>query len=179
MVYKHWQCMSAFDLEEVIRRVNEDSFDGHDSLPTEFEETVTEALETGKVVKPPVPTIESCTKPKKARKKAQEEQAVEATEAAESTVKVEAPEHEAGFQVDGVASPPSPLSTVCIKTEETEHDDTVKAKGAAAAPKPKAKKTRAKKRPIREEDTSEEELEYVPKKSRSRSTPFKGTVGLA
>jgi hypothetical protein len=203
MVYKHWQCMSAYDLEEVIRRVSEDSFDGHDSLPTEFEETVTETLETGKVVKPPAPKIESRAKPKKARKKAQEDQAVEATEAAVSTVKVEAPEHEAAFQADGVTSPPSPPfvakkvpstrkiagaavareptgdgSTVGVKTEEIEHDDTVKAKGAAAAPKPKAKKTRAKKRPILEVGTSEDELEYVPKKSRSRSTPFKGTVGL-
>jgi hypothetical protein len=203
MVYKHWQCMSAYDLEEVIRRVSEDSFDGHDSLPTEFEETVTETLETGKVVKPPAPKIESRAKPKKARKKAQEDQAVEATEAAVSTVKVEAPEHEAAFQADGVTSPPSPPfvakkvpstrkiagaavareptgdgSTVGVKTEEIEHDDTVKAKGAAAAPKPKAKKTRAKKRPILEVGTSEDELEYVPKKSRSRSTPFKGTIGL-
>lgn len=206
MVYKHWQCMSAFDLDEVVRRANEDSFDGRDSLPTEFEEVVTETLETGKVVKPPAPKIDSRAKPKKTqaqKKKAKEEAGDDAAEAAETRVKAEDPEHKVGPQPN-VAYPPSPPletdkapstskvggivdahrptsdgSTVGVKMEEEGVDDAVKAKDAAAVPKPKVKKTRAKKRPIREMDASEDELEYIPKKSRSRSAPFTGFAGLA
>jgi len=201
MVYKHWQCMSAFDLEEVVRRASEDMFDGRDSLSTEFEEVVTETLETGKVVKPPAPKIESRAKPRKTQtqKKKAKEEAEE--EAAETKVKAEDPEHEVEPQPN-VAYPPSPPlemekapstskvggavdaqptengPTVGIKLEEAGVDDAVKATDAAAVPKPKAKKTRAKKRPIREVDGSEDEPEYIPKKSRSRSTPFVGTAGL-
>ncbi|KAI4644886.1 hypothetical protein J4E93_005684 [Alternaria ventricosa] len=206
MVYKHWQCMSAFDLEEVVRRASEDMFDGRESLSTEFEEVVTETLETGKIVKPPAPDIESRAKPKKAKaqkKKVKEEAEDNAAEAAETKVKAEDPEHELGAQPN-VAYPPSPPSetgkapstskaggvvdahepiedgsTVGVKMEEAGVDNAVKATDAAAVPKPKAKKTRAKKRPIREVDASEDELEYIPKKSRSRSTPFTGTAGLA
>jgi len=205
MVYKHWQCMSTFDLEEVVRRATEDMFDGRDSLSTEFEEVVTKTLETGKVVKPPAPKIEPRAKPKKTqaqKKKAKDEAEEDAAEAAETKVKAEDPEHEVIPQPN-VAYPPSPPlemekgpstskvggavdaqptedgPTVGVKLEEAGVDGAVKATDAVAVPKSKAKKTRAKKRPIREVDASEDELEYIPKKSRSRSTPFTGTAGLA
>jgi len=189
----------------VVRRASEDMFDGRDSLSTEFEEVVTETLETGKVVTPPTPKIESRAKPKKAqaqKKKAKDEAEEDAAEVAETKVKAEDPEHEVEPQPN-VAYPPSPPlemqkapstskvggavdaqptedgPTAGVKLEEAGVDGAVKATDAAAVLKPKAKKTRAKKRPIREVDASEDEPEYIPKKSRSRSTPFTGTAGLA
>jgi hypothetical protein len=56
--------------------------------------------------------------------------------------------------------------------------------GLAKEPQPqvKAKKSRAKKRPIEEveaDSEAEEEPEYIPRKSRSRAIPLKDVVGVA
>lgn len=162
-------------------------------------------FETGKIVEPPERKIEPPRKPKKVRAKkptVEGETGEEAAEATQTTVKVEELEHELHIQ-PGDAGPPSPLPAkkvpgmrskvkevadkavevvpAALKKEEVEDDGAIKPKDTAAlAAKPKAKKSRAKKRPINEVDaSSEEEPEYIPKKSRSRSIPFKGATGLA
>jgi hypothetical protein len=71
-------------------------------------------------------------------------------------------------------------ASITVRMEESEGGAAFEVESAAApAPKPNAKKSRAKKRPIKEMDaSSDEEPEYIPKKSRSRSIPFKEAVGL-
>ena len=89
--------MSTYDLEQVMIRAGEDSIDGFDSLPADFEEVVTKTFETGKIVEPPERKIEPPKKPKKARAKkpaVEEETEEEAAKATETRVKVEEPEHE-------------------------------------------------------------------------------------
>jgi hypothetical protein len=180
--------MSTYDLENVKIRAGEDSIDGVDSLPIEFEETVNKTFETGKIVEPPERKTEPPKKPRKARakKSAVEEEAGEnATEATHTTVKIEEPEHELDMKPDLAGPPPLLAKKVSgMRSKVKEAADTPEAiepkDAAAPAAKPKPKKSRAKKRPIKEVDaSSEEEVEYIPKKSRSRSIPFKEAVGLA
>jgi hypothetical protein len=154
--------MSAYDLEQAVIRAGEDSIDGLDSLPAEFEEIVTKTFETGKIVEPPERTTEPPKKPKKARVK---KPAVGVEEVADAPDAIE------DNSLKGVP--------VAVKIEEAKVDRPVEAISATASA-PKRKKSRARKRPIQEVDaSSEDEAEYIPKKSRSRSVPFKEAVGPA
>ncbi|KAL1792531.1 hypothetical protein ACET3X_009038 [Alternaria dauci] len=178
MVYKHWKCLSAYDLEQVLILAGEDSIDGVDSLPVNLKVVVTKTLETGKIVEPPERTIESPKKPKKMRTKrsaVEQETDEKAAKAFEANIKVEKPEDatpqtlaainvaDVGYNVEEVAGALK-VASGAASTEDT----------AAPVAKPKAEKSRAKKRSIKKVDTSsEEEPEYIPKKSRSRSNPFK------
>ena len=195
--------MSTYDLEQVLIRVGEDSIDGIDSLPVDLEEVVTKTFETRKIVEPPERRIESPKKPKKVKAKkpvVKKEMEEEDAEAFEAATKAEEPEQKLDMKPEDTASPPLPaknvpsmrdqveemvgspkVASVTVKMEEAEGDGSIKI-GDTTAPvaEPKAKKSRAKKRSIKEVDaSSEEEPEYIPKKSRSRSIPFKGAVGLA
>ncbi|RII11570.1 hypothetical protein CUC08_Gglean005569 [Alternaria sp. MG1] len=202
MVYKHWICMSTYDLEQVLIRAGEDSVDGIDSLPVDLEEVVTKTFETRKIVEPPERRIESPKKPKKVKAKkpvVKKEIEEEDAEAFEATTKVKESEQGLDMKPEDAASPPLPANNVpgmryqveemigspkvasaTVKMEEAEGDGSVKMEDTTApVAEPKAKKSRAKKRSIKEVDaSSEEEPEYIPKKSRSRSVPFKGAVGL-
>jgi hypothetical protein len=152
--------MSAYDLEQVVIRAGEDSIDGLDSLPAEFEEIVTKTFETGKIVEPPERMTDPPKKPKKARVK---KPVVEVEEVADAPDAIE------NNSAKGVP--------IAVHIEEAKGDRPVEPISAtASAPKPK--KSRAKKRPIPEVDaSSEDEAEYIPKKSRSRSVPFKEAIG--
>lgn len=167
----------------------EDSIDGVDSLPVDLKGVVTKTFETGKIVEPPERTIESPKKPKKTRTKraaVEQETDEKAAKAFEAKSKVEKPEDatpqmlaaikvaDVGYHVEEVAGAPKAASAT-MRLEEAKGDGAVSTEGIAApVAKPKAEKSRAKKRSIKKVDTSsEEEPEYIPKKSRSRSTPFK------
>ena len=152
--------MSAYDLEQVVIRAGEDSIDGLDSLPTEFEEIVTKTFETGKIVEPPERMTDPPKKPKKARVK---KPAVEVDEVADA--------------LDAIENNSAKGVPIAVHIEAAKGDRPVEPISAtASAPKPK--KSRAKKRPIPEVDaSSEDEAEYIPKKSRSRSVPFKEATG--
>lgn len=194
--------MSTYDLEQVLIRAGEDSIDGVGSLPVDFEEVVTKTFETRKIVEPPERRIESPKKPKKVKAKkpvAKKEKEEEDSEAFEATAKAEESEQELDMKPEDAASLPIPAKNVpgmryqveevvvspkvasaTVKMEEAEGDGLVKTEDTTApVAEPKAKKSRAKKRSIKEVDaSSEEEPEYIPKKSRSRSIPFKGAVDL-
>jgi hypothetical protein len=194
--------MSTYDLEQVLIRAGEDSIDGIDSLPVDLEEVVAKTFETRKIVEPPERRIESPKKPKKAKAKkpvVEKEMEEEDTEDFEATTKVEESEQKLDMKPEDAASPPLPaknvpgmrdqvaemvgspkVASVTVKIEEAEGDGSVKMKDTTTpVAEPKAKKSRAKKRSIKEVDaSSEEEPEYIPKKSRSRSMPFNGAVGL-
>jgi hypothetical protein len=88
--------MSTFYLEQVLIRAGEDSINGVDSLPVDFEEVVTRTFETGKIVERPERKVEALKKPKKARAKKpamEEETEKEAAETTKAMVKVEELEH--------------------------------------------------------------------------------------
>ncbi|KAF2634413.1 hypothetical protein P280DRAFT_413864 [Massarina eburnea CBS 473.64] len=51
-MYKHWRCISKFDLDEVQQRFEEECLDGIDSLPEEYLAAVIKSLDTGEVVNP-------------------------------------------------------------------------------------------------------------------------------
>lgn len=183
-------------------RAGEDSIDGIDSLPIDLEEVVTKTFETRKIVEPPERRIESPKKPKKVKAKkpvVKKEMEEEDAEAFEATTKVEESEQKLDMKPEDAASPPLPaknvpgmrdqvaemvgspkVASVTVKMEEAEGDGSVKMEDTTTpVAEPKAKKSRAKKRSIKEVDaSSEEEPEYIPKKSRSRSMPFNGAVGL-
>ena len=159
-------------------------------------------FETRKIVEPPERRIESPKKPKKVKAKkpvVKKEIEEEDAEAFEATTKVKESEQGLDMKPEDAASPPLPANNVpgmryqveemigspkvasaTVKMEEAEGDGSVKMEDTTApVAEPKAKKSRAKKRSIKEVDaSSEEEPEYIPKKSRSRSVPFKGAVGL-
>lgn len=69
-VYKHWKCISTYDLEHVKERVddNDGELDGFSTLPMQFQEVVQETLTTGQVVEPPEPEV-TIAKSLKSRKK--------------------------------------------------------------------------------------------------------------
>jgi hypothetical protein len=190
--------MSTYDLEQVLIRAGEDSIDGIDSLPIDLEEVVTKTFETRKIVEPPERRIESPKKPKKVKAKKPVVKKEDA-EDFEATTKVEESEQKLDMKPEDAASPPLPaknvpgmrdqveemagspkVASVTVKIEEAEGDGSVKMEDTTTpVAEPKAKKSRAKKRSIKEVDaSSEEEPEYIPKKSRSRSMPFNGAVGL-
>lgn len=183
--------MSTYDLEQVLIRAGEDSIDGVGSLPVDFEEVVIKTFETRKIVEPPERRIESPKKPKKVKAKkpvAKKEKEEEDAEAFEATAKAEESEQELDMKPEDAASLPLPAKNVPGMRYQVEEmvvspkvaSATVKMEDTTApVAEPKAKKSRAKKRSIKEVDaSSEEEPEYIPKKSRSRSIPFKGAVSL-
>ncbi|KAH7412269.1 hypothetical protein DE146DRAFT_751396 [Phaeosphaeria sp. MPI-PUGE-AT-0046c] len=142
-VYKHWACISKFDLDAVQELFEEDSFDGIDTLPNEFETVVIETLETGKVVEPPKPEVPAA-KPKRAKKK-----------------KVADDDSEIG------ESKPRPKRKTKAAGKKKAEDDSNSEGTSETQPRPKCK---GKKRPSEELDDSSEP-EYVPKKTRSRAAP--------
>jgi hypothetical protein len=140
--------MSVYDLEHAKIHFEDGTFDGIDMLSEELKEVVLESLKTGEVVEPPEPAIE----PPKTKKKTKKSQSKKTT--AKPALSITSEESE--------ALPEEPK----IELEE--------APPPPAAAKPKTKKPRAKKRPTEKMDSgSEFEPEYVPKKSKSRSVPFK------
>ncbi|EOA87892.1 uncharacterized protein SETTUDRAFT_27830 [Exserohilum turcica Et28A] len=69
-VYKHWKCISAFDLANVTLFFERDSIEGVEELPEEVQAAVLETFQTGKIVEPPERAIEPPkAKAKKSRSK--------------------------------------------------------------------------------------------------------------
>ncbi|KAF2438157.1 glucocorticoid receptor-like (DNA-binding domain), partial [Karstenula rhodostoma CBS 690.94] len=52
-VYKHWKCISKYDLSAIEEHAQHDTFNGIDSLPKDYEAVVLESLEKGEVIVPP------------------------------------------------------------------------------------------------------------------------------
>ncbi|KAF2846563.1 zf-PARP-domain-containing protein [Plenodomus tracheiphilus IPT5] len=69
--YKHWQCMSTYDLAQAKQCFeddgNENTFAGIDALPVEYKQVVIDTLKIGKVIKPPELEPAEPPKSKKAR----------------------------------------------------------------------------------------------------------------
>ncbi|KAH9878268.1 hypothetical protein J1614_003485 [Plenodomus biglobosus] len=129
--YKHWQCMSAYDLRQAKQRFDDEddvdnTFDGIDALPVEYKQTVIDTLRTGKVISEPPQTKPSAPlKPKETQ--ARKQKRVKVTESS-------------------------------IKDDDGNEDE-----GQVDEPKPK----RTHKKRAREE-MGKNEVEYVPRKTRSR-----------
>ncbi|KAJ4299355.1 hypothetical protein N0V90_004600 [Kalmusia sp. IMI 367209] len=51
--YKHWICISKYDLNAVKGFMNEGSLEGLDDLPEDFRAAILESFETGEIVEPP------------------------------------------------------------------------------------------------------------------------------
>jgi hypothetical protein len=88
-----WQkCMSPFDLEEVMRRADEDTVDGIDSLSEELQAMLNETIETGKTVVLPERVYETPPpKTKTPRKKAKTAEEAELRTVDELAVKTAEP----------------------------------------------------------------------------------------
>ncbi|KAF5847630.1 hypothetical protein GGP41_000338 [Bipolaris sorokiniana] len=154
--YKHWRCMSEYDLACAQMCYEKGEFYGIDKIPEELKEVVLKTLETGEVVEPPEPKIV----PPKARAKPK----LKTSRSKKTKVKPE----------PSISSEESegPLEDLSDELQETIPP--------SPATKPKAKKSKAKRRPAKEIDSSSEaEPEYIPRKSRSRSSPFKEANVLA
>ncbi|KAF2653634.1 zf-PARP-domain-containing protein [Lophiostoma macrostomum CBS 122681] len=82
-VYKHWRCMTAYDLRSAKEKMIETNFGGLDQLPEELQRTVLRSFKYGKAFEPPVLETVKETKPKKPRAKKEESDDVDA--AAEPT----------------------------------------------------------------------------------------------
>lgn len=162
--YKHWvshlfsskasvvltmpqKCMSDYDLERAKVFFDNGEFEGIEKLPEDLQEVVVTTFETGQVVVPPELEPEP---PKKKTKKSRSKKSEANTPQPENIVKSEQEDHpDANLQE--TPSPPAPVKT-----------------------KTKTKRARAKKhRTASTDDDSEAELEYVPKRSKSRSVPFR------
>ncbi|ORX96593.1 hypothetical protein BCR34DRAFT_607580 [Clohesyomyces aquaticus] len=52
--YKHWKCATPYDLQEVKTRMDEDSFEGLNSLPEQYKTVVMDSIEQGKATEPTV-----------------------------------------------------------------------------------------------------------------------------
>ncbi|KAF2020122.1 zf-PARP-domain-containing protein [Aaosphaeria arxii CBS 175.79] len=69
-VYKHWKCITKYDIDGAKERFEQDSFDGLSDLPEEHKEVVLDSFEQGKAINPPAPPTPPAKKPKsKARKR--------------------------------------------------------------------------------------------------------------
>ncbi|KAF2133702.1 zf-PARP-domain-containing protein [Dothidotthia symphoricarpi CBS 119687] len=179
-VYKHWKCMSEHDLEAAKEVSEQDSFDGIDDLPAEYNQVVLETFEKGEVVEPPAPEVEP-PKTRRKKKKAQAddndgpevvttptlEPKVEPQEGSATNIKAESDELDdvkavLSPQPDQEAKPKKPQG----KKRKIQDKDT-------DAPKPKRNR---KKKAVKEVETNEEseasEVEYVPRKTRSRRVPL-------
>ncbi|KAI8930803.1 hypothetical protein NX059_011826 [Plenodomus lindquistii] len=150
--YKHWECMSEYDLDQAKERFDNDeidnTFDGIDTLPEEYQQVVIDTFTTGEIVKPPKPEP---PKPKKSRVKSKED-----VEVAEPAIKKEDEDGNADENENGVGN--------------THADGDQK---PADSPKPK----RSRKKRVSEE-MDESEAEYVPRKTRSRQFKVGDVVGL-
>lgn len=165
--YKHWvscflpsgkglvlnipqKCMSEYDLASAQMCYEKGFFYGIDNIPEELKEVVLKTFETGEVVEPPEPQI---VPPKtKAKPKSKTSRSKKTKVKPELTVSSEESEGPLGDPSDDLQETISPSPVT----------------------KPKAKKPKAKRRPAKEiESSSEAEPEYFPRKSRSRSSPFK------
>lgn len=141
--------MSAYDLERAKMCFDNGEFEGITELPEDLHEVVLETFKTGRVVEPPErapepPKAKGKAKSKKSRSKKAKPKAQPSVESEEADDVLEEPEDDLQ---EMLSSPP--------------------------AAKTKAKKSRVKKRHAESMDVdSEAEVEYVPKKSKSRSVPF-------
>lgn len=118
--YKHWQCMSAYDLGQAKQRFDDEddadnTFDGIDALPVEYKQTVIGTLRTGKVIGEP-PRTEPSVPPKPKETQARRQKGVKV---GEPSIKDEDEVEDAG-QVDT----PKPKSTRKKRArEETDRDE--------------------------------------------------------
>jgi len=64
--FKHWKCISKYDLESIQGRFSQDCFDIPSELSDEMQKVVLDTLKTGEVMEPPKPPT---VVPKKSRKK--------------------------------------------------------------------------------------------------------------
>ncbi|OAL45666.1 glucocorticoid receptor-like (DNA-binding domain) [Pyrenochaeta sp. DS3sAY3a] len=54
-MYKHWKCMSDYDLQMIQTHHKEDTFEVNNNLSEEYQKVVYETLDTGELVEPPPP----------------------------------------------------------------------------------------------------------------------------
>lgn len=164
------KCISAHDLDRVTKCFQENELDGLESLSQEFQQVVTETINTGKVVEPPERGTETPVMPKKARTKKTKEPEGAQGQNEDAGVKVK----EENVEMEDAPSPEAqgPKSSRMKKRGINEVNGSDEPE-----PKPMPKKTRTKKRAVKKvEVSSESEPEYVPKKSKSRSVPFKESL---
>ncbi|USP78990.1 gfo idh moca family protein [Curvularia clavata] len=149
--YKHWKCMSDYDLAHAKVFFDSGEFGGVQELPEELQEVIVKTFETGQVVEPPE------TEPEPSKKKAKKS---------------------CSKKSEANTVPPEPS----VKSEQeghsnADHTDADLQEALSLPVKTKGRRKRAKKRrTVTTDDYSEAELEYVPKKSKSRSVPFKDSI---
>ncbi|PVI04964.1 zf-PARP-domain-containing protein [Periconia macrospinosa] len=69
-VYKHWRCVSKFDLQGAREYYEQDDLEGIGSLPEEYRTAIIQSLEKNEVIDPPMLEPAPAKKAKKSRKKA-------------------------------------------------------------------------------------------------------------
>ncbi|KAF1848830.1 zf-PARP-domain-containing protein, partial [Cucurbitaria berberidis CBS 394.84] len=69
-VYKHWKCMSPYDLKSAKEHYEQDSFGGLENIRAEYKQVVEQTFKEGKIVEPPTLQSEApAAKPRKPRTK--------------------------------------------------------------------------------------------------------------
>ncbi|KAJ4349507.1 uncharacterized protein N0V89_008123 [Didymosphaeria variabile] len=68
-VYKHWKCVSGYDLSSIENYTQDESLGGIDSLPKDYKAAVMESLEKGEVVVPSESSVPALAKKSRAKKK--------------------------------------------------------------------------------------------------------------
>ncbi|KAH8712113.1 hypothetical protein GQ44DRAFT_830142 [Phaeosphaeriaceae sp. PMI808] len=109
-VYKHWKCMSEYDLTAVQERCKEDMLDGTITLPEEYQKCVVDTLEKGEVMDPPQPDPVSSVKPRKrqAKKKAVDDSDKEETKAPKRRAKTKNKKKASETESDAETPKPQP-----------------------------------------------------------------------
>jgi hypothetical protein len=115
--------MSPHDLEEMMRRADEDQIDGIDNLSEELQAAVNETIETGNIVMPPERLYEAPPPPKA---KTSRKKRVKMTQA-EAEVPESEPEPEVKFEEPGVNNTSTlKAAEPFIKAEEQVEEGAVK-----------------------------------------------------
>ncbi|KAL1610604.1 hypothetical protein SLS60_002274 [Paraconiothyrium brasiliense] len=68
-VYKHWKCVSDYDLSSIKNYTQDEVLGGIDSLPKAYKAAVLESLEKGEVIVPPESDVPALAKKSRAKKK--------------------------------------------------------------------------------------------------------------
>jgi hypothetical protein len=142
--------MSKFDLEAAQECYKDGAFHDVYDLPEDYRTVVVDTLEKGEVAEPPKPEPAPAPKPKRSTKKVDDDDDSEA----------ELPKRKRKSIGKGK-----------MKAEDTKDE------AETTKPKPK-RKAKSKKRPYEELDNASE-LEYVPKKTRSRAAPMEEVIDPA
>jgi len=172
-VYKHWKCMSNYDLEAIRECYDQDSFEVPDTLPEDLQKVVVDTLENGEAVEPPKIPEPSALKPQVVLDTLENGE-VEPPNLPEPASAPKPENRKQQITDDRETEAPTAKPKPKSRKKQITNDDS-----ETEEPKPKPKtKGKGRKRASAEVDPASE-AEYVPKKTRSRrgAAPMGDTAG--